>query len=375
MRDTLQTPCLLLDESALERNIHTMANRFKRLGVPLRPHLKTAKSIPIARLLQDAGADRWTVSTLKEAEYFADAGFHDMLYAVSMVPQKMPRLMALNRAGAQMSLCLDSPQIAQDIAKMTLDGPAPSVFLEVDVDGHRAGVRAADSHAIETAKIISAAPNLKFAGVMAHGGGVSYAAEGSAELQAAAEQERTRTLEVKQALEANGIACPTVSIGSTPTALFGTSYEGVSEVRAGVYVFHDVFQSNLGMCALEDVAATVLTTIISHAPHLNRLIVDAGGLALSKDRSCASQDNDCGFGLVADEDGHIDPLLYVQGVSQEHGYITTRDGSPLPFDLYPRASQLRILPNHSCMTVAAYDGYHVMNGPSEGQWWSRCNGW
>lgn len=140
-------------------------------------------------------------------------------------------------------------------------------------------------------------------------------------------------------------------------------------------MFQDVFQSNLGMCALEDIAATVLTTVISHAPHLNRIVVDAGGLAISKDRSCATQRNDCGFGLLADVDGYIDPLLYVEGVSQEHGYITTRDGSSLPFELYPLGSQLQVLPNHSCMTVAAYEGYHMICGEHEGQWWDRCNRW
>ncbi len=375
MLEDLQTPCLLLDESALHQNIKGMADRFKQIGVPLRPHLKTAKSIDVARILQEHGADRWTVSTLKEAEYFSSHGLKDILYAVSITPQKMERVMKLNRTGSQMSICLDSTEMATDLSTMTLDGPPLRVYLEVDVDGHRTGVKAGQQRAIDVARILANASNLEFAGVMAHGGGVSYSANGKQELEAAAEQERTCTLAVRDAILEAGLPCPQVSIGSTPTALFGTSFDGVSDVRAGVYVFQDVFQANLGICAMEDVAATVLTTIISHAPHLNRIVVDAGGLALSKDRSCATQSNDCGFGLLSDTDGHIDPLLYVEGVSQEHGYITTRDSSPLPFELYPLGSQLRILPNHTCMTCAAYDGYHMINGDHEGQWWPRCNGW
>ncbi|WP_109314657.1 alanine racemase [Pseudovibrio ascidiaceicola] len=375
MLEDLQTPCLLLDEAAMRRNIKGMADRFKQIGVPLRPHLKTAKSINVARILQEHGADRCTVSTLKEAEYFSSFGLKDILYAVSIIPQKMERIMRLNRAGAQMSICLDSTEMATHLSTMTLDGPKPRVYLEVDVDGHRTGVKADQQRAVDVARILANASNIEFAGVMAHGGGVSYAANGKQELEAAAEQERTATLAVKDAILEAGLPCPQVSIGSTPTALFGTSFDGVSDVRAGVYVFQDVFQANLGMCAMEDVAATVLTSIISHAPHLNRIVVDAGGLALSKDRSCASQSNDCGFGLLSDADGHLDPLLYVQGVSQEHGYITTRDGSPLPFELYPLGSQLRVLPNHSCMTVAAYEGYHMIDGDHEGEWWPRCNRW
>ncbi len=375
MPEDLQTPCLLLDETVMRQNIRGMAERFKSIGISLRPHLKTAKSAHIAHILQEHGADRWTVSTLKEAEYFAQAGLTDMLYAVSIIPQKMERLMNLNRKGAQMSLCLDSPEMAKHLSEMKLEGPNPGVYLEVDVDGHRTGVKADQQRAIETARIVSKASNLDFAGVMAHGGGISYAASGRQELEAAAEQERTGTLAVKEALMSAGLPCPNVSIGSTPTALFGTSYEGVTDVRAGVYVFQDVFQANLGMCALEDIAATVLTSVISHAPHLNRIVIDAGGLALSKDRSCASQTNDCSYGFLADLDGHIDPLLYVEGVSQEHGYITTRDGNPLPFELYPLGSQLRVLPNHSCMTVAAYENYQVINGEHDHECWQRCNHW
>ncbi len=375
MREDLQTPCLLLDETAMRRNIKGMADRFRQIGVPLRPHLKTAKSIDVARILQEHGADRWTVSTLKEAEYFSSHRLKDILYAVSIIPQKMERIMHLNRTGAQMSICLDSTEMATHLSSMTLDGPEPRVYLEVDVDGHRTGVQANQQRAVDVARLLANASTLDFAGVMAHGGGVSYAANGKRELEAAAEQERTATLAVKNAIQQAGIPCPFVSIGSTPTALFGTSFDGVSDVRAGVYVFQDVFQANLGMCTVEDVAATVLTSVISHAPHFNRIIIDAGGLALSKDRSCASQCNDCGFGLLSDVDGHVDPLIYVQGVSQEHGYITTRDDSSLPFELYPLGSQLRVLPNHSCMTVAAYEGYHMVGGDHEGEWWPRCNRW
>lgn len=198
MLEDLQTPCLLLDETVLRANIKTMADRFKRFGVPLRPHLKTAKSIEIARILQDHGADRWTVSTLKEAEYFSSAGLKDILYAVSIVPQKMDRIMALNRNGAQMAICLDSPEMVKKISAMQLEGPAPRVYLEVDVDGHRTGVTTQDQRALETAKLLADADNINFAGVMAHGGGGGYSANGKAELEAAAELERTTTLSVKK---------------------------------------------------------------------------------------------------------------------------------------------------------------------------------
>lgn len=370
-----ETPCLLLHRDRLERNVRAMADRFREIGVPLRPHLKTAKSVDVAGICAEYGADRWTVSTLREAEYFAGHGLKDLLYAVSMVPAKLDRVMALNRKGADVAICLDTLETASALAASDIDGPPLRVFLEIDVDSHRTGLRPQETRLLDIGRAIDGAKHLRLAGVMAHGG-ESYGSKSLAEIEAMARQEREITVAAAAALREAGLPCPVVSVGSTPTARFGTSYEGISEVRAGVYMFQDVFQSILGICALDDIAATVLATVISHAPHLNRLILDAGGLALSKDRSCAIQENDCGYGFLADEDGRLVPELHVAGVSQEHGYTTTRDGQPVDFKRFPIGSRLQVLPNHSCMTVAAHDTYHVIgaDGTYLGDW-SRVNGW
>ncbi len=370
----LDTPCLLLDRERLERNIAAMAKRFKGLGVPLRPHLKTAKSIDVAKICATHGADRWTVSTLREAEYFAGNGLSDLLYAVSIVPTKLDRVMALNRQGANVAVCLDTMQAAEALAASPIEGPRLRVFLEIDVDHHRTGLRPEEARLVDIGRTINDSSHLTLAGVMAHGG-ESYASKSIADIEKMADQERRITTAAAKVLREAGLPCPVVSIGSTPTARFGTSFEGVSEVRAGVYMFQDVFQSNLGICELSDIAASVLASVVSHAPHLNRLILDAGGMALSKDRSCAIQDNDCGYGFIETESGKLVPDLYVQGVSQEHGYVTTRSGGKVDFERFPVGSRLRVLPNHSCMTVAAYDAYTVLaDGAVEGHW-SRVNGW
>ncbi|MBA5776719.1 alanine racemase [Stappia sp. F7233] len=370
-----ETPCLLLDRAKLAANIASMAARFRTIGVPLRPHLKTAKSIDVARLCQAHGADRWTVSTLREAEYFASHGLSDMLYAVSIVPAKIDRVMALNRTGANVAVCLDTMEGADALAAALPEGPPLRVFLEIDVDHHRTGLQPGETRLIDIATRIHSTERLVLAGVMAHGG-ESYASRSLAEIEAMAEQERRITVAAAEAIRADGIPCPTVSVGSTPTARFGTSYEGVDEVRAGVYMFQDVFQSNLGVCPPDAIALSVLTSVVSHAPHLNRLVIDAGGMALSKDRSCAIQENDCGYGFLTDEVGRLIPGLYVNGVSQEHGYVTTRDGSPLDLNRFPVGSLLRVLPNHACMTAAAYDAYHVAEADGHiAEVWPRVNGW
>jgi D-serine deaminase-like pyridoxal phosphate-dependent protein len=151
----------------------------------------------------------------------------------------------------------------------------------------------------------------------------------------------------------------------------------VTEVRAGVYVLGDVFQASIGSCALEDIAASVLTTVIGNHPERGQLVVDAGGLALSKDVSTRAlgEDGDCGYGLVVDAlTGKPIDGLYVHGVSQEHGILRSR--GTIDHAQFPIGRRLRVLPNHSCMTAAAYDSYHVLgeDGAIEAVW-PRVNGW
>ena len=106
-------------------------------------------------------------------------------------------------------------------------------------------------------------------------------------------------MDAAERVRAAGFACESVRTGSTPTVLCARNMDGVTEIRPGVYMFFDLFQAGLGVCGLSDISLSVLTTVIGHKRSHRRLIIDAGGLALSKDRSTAVQADDCGFGLVA----------------------------------------------------------------------------
>ena len=358
----------------MQANIRRMADRADALGVELRPHLKTCKSVEIARLIKPGRADI-TVSTLQEAEYFARAGFRDIMYAVSIVPQKMPAIAALNRDGAGVQIILDHPSAVHAVADQADALKARfDVWIEVDVDGHRAGLEPDDPLIVETGRAIQGSSLLNLAGVMTHAG-ESYTCRSAAELEAHAELERRRCVRAAENLRTAGIECPAVSVGSTPTALSASSLEGVSELRAGVYVFFDLFQAGLGVCSVDDIALSVLATVISHKTSHRRLIVDAGGLALSKDRGTADQAVDCGYGLVADAvSGRLIPGLRVSSANQEHGIIELPPG--FNFQQFPLGSQLRILPNHACMTAAAHGSYFVMDGGDcVIDRWERSNGW
>jgi D-serine deaminase-like pyridoxal phosphate-dependent protein len=216
---------------------------------------------------------------------------------------------------------------------------------------------------------------------MTHAGS-SYELDTPQALRALAEQERSRAVRAAQRLRAAGLPCPEVSVGSTPTALSCASAEGLTEVRAGVYVFFDLVMVNVGVCGLDDIALSVLTTVIGHQPDKGWAIVDAGWMAMSRDRGTQRQKVDYGYGMVCDATlNRIDDLL-LTGTNQEHGIVSRRDGSA-DHDIarrLPIGTQLRILPNHACATGAQFSDYHVLTRDGGLQTcgvqiWRRFGGW
>lgn len=371
---SLDTPCLLLDEQRMERNIDRLRGHLSALGVPSRPHLKTAKSIEIARrLMRDPGGPA-TVSTLQEAEAFADAGVRDLLYAVGIAPGKLPRVIALRRRGVDLSIILDSLDQARAVASACSEhGMRIPVLIEIDCDGHRAGVRPGDPLLIEIGRVLHQG-GAELRGVMTHAGG-SYGSRNVAELEHAAEQERAAVVRCAEELRAAGLPAPVVSVGSTPTAHFARHLDGVTEVRAGVFVFMDLVMAGIGVCSVDDIAISVLASVIGHRPDKNQLLIDAGWMALSRDRGTASQPIDWGYGRVCDVAGRPMGELMVSQANQEHGIIESRDRTSLVPAL-PIGTRVRILPNHACATAAQHLHYIVMRDGAPAARWPRIpSGW
>jgi D-serine deaminase-like pyridoxal phosphate-dependent protein len=360
----LPTPCLVLDRRILRRNIARMADAVGRHGVALRPHMKTAKSIDVARIALENQPGGITVSTLAEAEYFAAHGITDILYAVGITPQKLDQVAKLNAAGANVAVLTDDPDVATAIAVHPMP---PRTLIEIDTGESRGGIAPEDPALLLIAERLG--PRL--AGVMTHAGH-SYAGRSEADMVRIAEAERAGVVRAAERLRAAGRDAPVVSMGSSPTALHAASLAGVTEVRAGVYMFGDLFQAEIGTHGPGDIAVTVLTSVIGRRP--GRLLVDAGGLALSKDRSTEAAPKDYGFGLVLDIDG--EPAFgeaVVRRAYQEHGVIELPPGEAAGL---PIGARLRIAPNHTCMTAAAHDRYHVVDGGDNiVAVWPRVNGW
>jgi D-serine deaminase-like pyridoxal phosphate-dependent protein len=370
----LETPALVLDRARLMRNLARMADRARRLGVALRPHLKTVKSVDIARLVVDPERPRLTVSTLKEADHFAAAGFGDILYAVGIAPNKVAHAAALRRAGVELTLLLDSLEAVRALGAAALEqGVDFAVMIEIDTDGHRAGVKPADVRLVAIARAIAEHPALRLAGVLTHAG-ASYDCASPDAIARVAEQERSRAIAAAARIRHAGLDCPEVSIGSTPTAIFAKGMDGVTELRAGVYMTMDLVMAGLGVCAIDDIAVSVLAAVIGHQPDKGQIIIDAGWMALSRDPGAA----DHGYGLVCTEEGRALRDAIVTGVNQEHGIIAARPGAaPLDLSRFPIGARLRILPNHACATVAQHDRYRVVgpDGLTVEAEWPRFGGW
>ena len=373
--EQLETPALLLDEARMDRNIERMRSHLRSLGVAFRPHVKTNKCIDVARRTMETPQGPITVSTLLEAEYFAAHGVKDILYAVCIAPNKLDHVMSLQDKGVQLSLLLDSMEAARFLAERAKAAQRHfDVLIEIDSDGHRSGVKPDAPELIEIGQFLEGA-GLPVKGVLTHAGS-SYDAFTVDAIRAMAEQERAAVVHAAERLRAAGMACPVVSVGSTPTALFAEHLEGVTEVRAGVFVFFDLVMAGLNVCQTDDIALSVLATVIGHQREKGWTILDAGWMAMSRDRGTEKQPLDQGYGVVCDLDGcPLDDFILV-GANQEHGIMAHRSGKVDGALHLPVGTQVRILPNHACSTAAQYGHYSVLGtGHEIIASWPRFSGW
>ncbi len=372
---TIDTPAAVVEQSCMRRNIARMQQRMDALGVRFRPHVKTTKCIEVAKAQQAAGARGITVSTLKEAEQFFAAGFSDILYAVGMAPHRLPHALELRRRGCALGIITDGIESARAIADFgRANGEAFDVLIEVDTDGHRSGIRPEEDRLLEVARVLHDG-GMRLGGVMTHAGS-SYDFDTPKALRAVAEQERAGCVRAAQRLRDAGLPCPVVSVGSTPTALMAQTLDGVTEVRAGVYVFFDLVMRNVGVCSEEDIALSVLTTVIGHQPEKGWAILDAGWMAMSRDRGTQKQKQDFGFGQACDLNGRVLDGYVLGGANQEHG-ILSRQGEPDAgiAARFPIGTRLRILPNHACATGAQFPQYQALSEDGTLQPWGRFHGW
>jgi D-serine deaminase-like pyridoxal phosphate-dependent protein len=328
-----------------------MAGRARGLGIALRPHIKTHKCVELGRRQLAHGAMGITVSTLDEAEAFAGAGFEDILWAFPIDPGHIPHARRVAER-TRLGVVVDDLDAARALRNTGLTG-----WLKVDCGYHRAGVDPASSYALDVAKALTGV-GATFGGIVSHSGH-AYKTRNRAEAAAVAEQERSVMTALADRLRGLGMPVPAVSVGSTPAMMALERGDGLTEGRPGNYVFFDRTMVELGVCEPRDVGVTVLASVVSHQPGSNQLIVDAGALALSKDVGPTHLGLSPAMGVIQ---GH--PELTIVSLSQEHGVVHAQ--TPAAIDgRFKVGETVEIVPNHSCLTVAHFDRYHVMEGGRE----------
>jgi len=371
----LDTPSLILDEEKLNRNIARAQEKCRQLGLVWRPHQKTHKCLEILRRQVACPTGPITVSTVKEAEVFAAAGATDILYAVGIVPHKLPRLARLNAQGAHVKIILDNVAAAQAVSLYCREAQCSfDVLLEIDCDGHRSGLAEGDPAIALTAQNLTGGAHFK--GLLTHAGD-SYAESTPEGLLRCAENEALTVTRIAESLAKAGLPCEIVSVGSTPTLTAAQHAYGVTEFRSGVGTFFDLFMAGVGACTIDDIALSVMVSVIGHQTKKGWVITDGGWLAMSRDRGTANQKKDWGYGLVCDEAGHPMMDYFVSGANQEHGIISRFDKAPINPEDFPLGRHLRILPNHACPIAAAFDKYALVRGqdPEVQAIWPRFNNW
>ncbi|HEX9960120.1 MAG TPA: alanine racemase [Pyrinomonadaceae bacterium] len=369
---TLKTPSPVLDIERVRSNAQRISRIAKTYGARLRPHIKTHKCVEIARI-QTAGHDgAITASTLAEVRAFSKHGFNDITYAVPIEPGKFNEAIEIAGSGVKLNLITDSKDIPPLLSKSLKEtGIEMNVFLKVDCGLHRCGVEPHTEEAFEIPRLIADASNLNFAGILTHAGH-SYNAASEEEIAAIARHERDSMTELAARLRSGGIEVPVVSIGSTPTIARIDHLQGVDEIRPGNYILFDATQAVLGSCDFEDCALTVLAAVIHIDRGRKKVILDAGAIALSKDRGAVELDSTCGYGRILDLEGK-DTGSRLESLSQEHGVFYAKDDAVL--NRLKIGTRLRVLANHSCLTAAQHPYYNVLENGRIVDKWKIHYGW
>ena len=369
---TLSTPNLIVDRARVERNVRTMGAHIATLGAQLRPHVKTHKAIEVGLMQRAAGMNCITVSTLAEARAFAMNGFDDITYAVPVEPGKFLEVCRINGEGTKLGVITDDLSIPGPLgAEAQRTGTRIDTWIKVDSGYHRCGVDPQGPALLELAERIGERTNLRFAGILCHAGHSSQA-RGAAAVREVAREERDVMVAAAERLASRGITVPVVSIGSTPTAVHVDHLRGVNEVRTGNYCFFDLMQVRIGSCTADDVALSVLAAVAHRDRAGQKVILDAGAIAMSKDAGITDPDGVSHYGHVTSLEG--EPLgLRVTTLSQEHGWVTVRE--PALLDKLTVGTRVRVLANHSCLTAAQFAEYNAIEGTQVVEKWVNHRGW
>ncbi|MDB4908966.1 MAG: alanine racemase [Gemmatimonadetes bacterium] len=344
--DALETPAALVDLDRMERNLSRAADYAREHAISLRPHVKTHKSPRIAAEQLRLGAVGVTCATPHEAEVMS-AVCDDVLVAYPPVGRARAERLASLPAGVTLTVALDSEQAMRDIAAAAQGADrAVRVLVEVDVGMHRVGLPQLPD-AIALAKLAQSLSPLEFWGIACYPGHVR---EKVAEQDAALAELDAALIRARRAFDHAGVPATVISAGSTPTMWRTHELSAVTEFRPGTYVYNDRTTAEIGACAWDDCAFTVLATVISTAV-AGQAVIDAGTKSLGREpvRGSAGE----GWGVLLDR-----REVVVSRMSEEHGILDLSRSSWKP----EVGEQVRVIPNHVCICVHLNDLMYGVRG-------------
>ncbi len=346
-------PTVLLDWGIAERNLQRMLDKAKQHGLQLRPHLKTAQSIDVARKFREMGIEAITVSSLSMASYFAADGWRNITIAFPVNTRENGIIQQLSRKVKLNLLVVNQESI--ELLSETFPAEV-GIFIKIDVGTHRTGIDPSDHKTIQNCiDKIGKSPSLKFRGFLAHAGH-SYSARSKDEILKVHRQSTAILKELKSKYPE-----ALISTGDTPTCSVAENWEGIDEVRPGNFIFYDLMQTQIGSCKMEDIAVTLACPIVAKHADRQEVIVYGGGIHLSKDRMEWEGKTIFGRPVLLNEKTWEMPEedCYVKSISQEHGVIKCSSSF---YEKLNIGGLVGILPVHSCMMVDLMDGLLTTDG-------------
>ncbi|MCC7416598.1 MAG: alanine racemase [Acidobacteria bacterium] len=350
----LPTPQVVVDRSRALRNIQRAQEVAAAAGARLRPHAKTHKSPVAARWQIEAGAAGICCAQLGEAEVFAGAGIADIRLPYPINPSNAARLLALMDRAA-ISIIVDHLEVARAwSAVMRRAGRRLDVLVKVDVGFHRCGIDP-DADPLAFVQAIDGLDGLRLRGLLSHAGH-AYQAPSERDLRAIALEEARILTGLRDRAAASGIGIEELSVGATPLLRFAAAQRGITEIRAGNYIYFDRTQVALGSAALDDCALMVLATVVSK-PAPDRIILDCGSKTLTGDQARGFSPMP-GYGAILDEGGTgVDGTLVLERLSEEHATVRVAGSTRLE-----PGARVFVVPNHSCVVSNLVDEIVLVDG-------------
>lgn len=356
--ETIITPTLLLDESKARKHIAFMAEKARTQGIRLRPHFKTHQSAAIGEWFHQAGVSRITCSSIQMAEYFAGAGWKDILVAFPFNQREIGKVNELVKA-IHLELLVESPETAAFLDNHLV---APvDVWVKVDTGAGRTGIPVEDQKRISAVcQTVNDSPLLYLRGLLTHAGH-TYRARTREQAAATYQASITQLNQARNRLTKQGMPGLEISAGDTPGCTLADDLGIVDEIRPGNFIFFDATQAAICSCTVKDIAVAVACPVVAVHPDKEKAVVYGGAVHLSSEHYLDGDHKVFGLVTMLNPKGWGTPIAgaYVSSLSQEHGILHIPQ--PAVKTVNP-GDLLAILPAHSCITVSCIKKYLTLTG-------------